>query len=96
MKTLQFGMDHSLPDISQNTYITVASLAAFVGRVNPEISNQYQNLCEELDHLLAFVLECILFKDFDFGLIEPVSEALLALITCRKVNNICSFPCLLL
>ena len=85
ISSLKFGMESTSPEISKISFEATSTLSSYLAYHNVE-GNAV--LYPHIDGVLEFLLNLVLFKEFDSKLFDEVGEALFWLIMLRNVSLI--------
>ncbi|KAI9025604.1 armadillo-type protein [Hyaloraphidium curvatum] len=83
LKTLNYGIESTLPEVAETTYAAITALAVYVKATESASPASVSFLLPHIDGLLQLVLNLLLLRDFDPELVDCAGEALLALVYCR-------------
>ncbi|KAJ3287085.1 Exportin-4 [Borealophlyctis nickersoniae] len=87
VKSLDFGMDHSIPEVGRSAFEAVTSLALFAWdeqQAKGEASVAF--LAPHLDHLMLKTLDLMMYRTLDGALVESAGEAAFSLAIARRTQ----------
>ncbi|KAI8050978.1 armadillo-type protein [Syncephalis plumigaleata] len=87
LQSLKFGIDHPVHEVSQWALSSIRTLALHYAHQRQEgHEEKVMAFAASLNDFLQAILQCLVFKDMDPGLIKSASEALYPLICTQRAK----------